>query len=63
MSEPITTETIRTLAAVAGIYVPEEDEEALAAGLRDHLAALDDLTRRLDLDNIDPAVHFDPRWP
>lgn len=62
MTQTITPEMIRVLAATAGIDIPEEDETALATGLSEHLVALDELTRRLDLANVDPAVAYDARW-
>ncbi len=62
MTESVTPETIRTLASLVGIEVPQKDEERLAAALGGHLAAIDGLARQLDLEHVDPAVHFDPRW-
>jgi Asp-tRNA(Asn)/Glu-tRNA(Gln) amidotransferase C subunit len=53
--------TIRTLAKVAGISVPEEDVEPLVGAMRNHLKGMEQLDE-LDLDESDPIVVFDPRW-
>lgn len=59
--EEVDRQTVRTLAGVAGIAIPEEDMEALIRALRNHMAAMASLDE-LDLDDCDPIVTFDPRW-
>ena len=57
----VDAETVRTLARVAGIKVPEEDVEPLVGALRNHLAGMKAL-EELDIDEADPIVTFDARW-
>jgi hypothetical protein len=59
--EEVDAGVIRTLAAVAGIAIPEEDVEPLVAAYRNHLAGMAVL-EGLELDDSDPIVTFDPRW-
>ncbi len=59
--EEVDAGVIRTLAAVAGISVPDEDVEPLVAAYRNHLAGMAAL-ERLELDGHDPIVTLDPRW-
>jgi hypothetical protein len=59
--EEVDGTVIRSLAAVAGIELPEEDIEPLVGAFRNHLAGMAAL-ERLDLDEQDPIVVFDPRW-
>ena len=49
------------LAEVAGIKLPEEDVQPLVGALRNHLKGMEALDR-LDLEEFDPIVTFDPRW-
>jgi Asp-tRNA(Asn)/Glu-tRNA(Gln) amidotransferase C subunit len=60
--EEVDAEVVRTLAAVAGISVPEEDVQPLVGALRNHMKGMEELDR-LDLEEFDPIVDFDPRWP
>lgn len=60
--EEVDAEVVRTLAAVAGISAPEEDVQPLVGALRNHLKGMEELDR-LDLEEFDPIVDFDPRWP
>lgn len=53
---------IRTLAAVAGIEIPDEDIEPLVGAYRNHLEGMEMLDK-LELDEHDPIVIFDPTWP
>jgi Asp-tRNA(Asn)/Glu-tRNA(Gln) amidotransferase C subunit len=57
----VDAETVRTLARVAGIKLPDEDVEPLVGALRNHLAGMRAL-EDLDIDEADPIVTFDPRW-
>jgi Asp-tRNA(Asn)/Glu-tRNA(Gln) amidotransferase C subunit len=60
--EEVDAEVVGTLAAVAGISVPEEDVQPLVGALRNHMKGMEELDR-LDLEEFDPIVDFDPRWP
>lgn len=60
-SEPISEETIRHLAKLVGIEVPDEDVAPLAAALSSQLAGIAALDE-LDLADVNPAIEFDPRW-
>jgi Asp-tRNA(Asn)/Glu-tRNA(Gln) amidotransferase C subunit len=60
-STEVNADTVRTLALVAGITLPEEDVEPLVGALRNHLKGMETLDT-LDLDESDPIVTFDPRW-
>jgi len=53
---------IRTLAAVAGIEIPDEDIEPLVGAYRNHLEGMEMLDK-LELDEHDTIVIFDPTWP
>jgi Asp-tRNA(Asn)/Glu-tRNA(Gln) amidotransferase C subunit len=57
----VTPEVVRTLAAVAGITIPDEDIEPLVGALKNHLKGMKALDE-LDVDEVDPIVTFDPRW-
>ena len=59
--EPIAPETIRALAQILGLQIPEEDIEQLSMALRDQLASIDQL-ERLDLREIAPTPPFEVRW-
>lgn len=59
--DEVDSSTVRALADVAGIKVPEEDVEPLVGALRNHLKGMEVLDR-LDLEEFDPIVVFDPRW-
>jgi Asp-tRNA(Asn)/Glu-tRNA(Gln) amidotransferase C subunit len=60
-ADEVDAEVVRTLAAVAGISVPEEDVEPLVGALRNHMKGMEELDA-LDLEEYDPIVDFDPRW-
>ncbi|TMD33465.1 MAG: hypothetical protein E6I95_08750 [Chloroflexi bacterium] len=59
--EDVDANTVRMLAEVAGIKLPEEDVQPLVGALRNHLKGMEALDR-LDLEEFDPIVTFDPRW-
>ena len=59
--ELVDADTVRTLAKVAGITLPEEDVEPLVGALRNHVASMKAL-EDLDIEDADPIVTFDPRW-
>ena len=60
-AEPAPT-TVRELAALAGLALPEEDVASLAAMLAGHAEVVAPL---LELDHTDTpsALDLDPRWP
>jgi hypothetical protein len=60
--EEVDADTIHTLANVAGILIPDEDVKPLIGALRNHLAGMKAL-EDLNIDEADPIVTFDPRWP
>lgn len=60
-AEPAPT-TVRELAALAGLALPEEDIAPLAALLAGHAEVVAPLLA-LDLADTPPALDFDPRWP
>ena len=59
--EPIAPETIRALAQILGLQIPEEDLAQLSLALRDQLASIDQL-EALDLREVAPTPPFDVRW-
>jgi len=59
--EQVDAQVIKTLAAVAGIEIPDEDMEPLIGAFKNHLAGMAALDS-LDLEEHDPIVTFDPRW-
>ena len=59
--EEVNRETVKTLAGVAGISIPEEDLDPLVGALRNHLEGMASL-EDLDIDEADPIVTLDPRW-
>jgi len=59
--EDVDANTVRMLAEVAGIKLPEEDVQPLVGALRNHLKGMEALDC-LDLEEFDPIVTFDPRW-
>lgn len=58
---PVPLETIREMARLLGLSIPEEDLAALSTVLRDQLAAGDRLAS-LDLRGVAPIPSFDARW-
>jgi len=61
MEKEITAETVRRLAELVGIDVPEEDLAAVAATLRSYKTSFQ-AVEALDLTEVDPVVVTDPRW-
>ena len=61
MELEVTSETVRQLAKVAGITVPDEDMDSVVAALRVYRSAFKSL-EALDLTEVDPVVVTDPRW-
>jgi hypothetical protein len=59
--EAITPESIQLLAQILGLPLPAEDVAPLAAAVAGQLASISTLDR-LDLTDIHPSLHFDPRW-
>jgi hypothetical protein len=58
----IDAETIRTLASLLGIAVPDEDVDPLAVALTGQLAAGRRILDRYGDRGIEPPLVFDPRW-
>jgi hypothetical protein len=61
MDVEITPQLIRSIAGLAGITVPEQDVEALAAVLANQVRTAERL-RSLDYLDVPPIVSLDPRW-
>ncbi len=61
-SPDLSSTTVRELAALAGLPLPEEDVAPLAALLAGHAALVVPLLE-LDLTDTPSALDFDPRWP
>lgn len=61
MEKEITADTIRRLAEVVGIHVPDEDVPAVVATMKSYKAAFQ-AVEALDLTEVDPVVVTDPRW-
>jgi Asp-tRNA(Asn)/Glu-tRNA(Gln) amidotransferase C subunit len=61
MEKEITADTVRRLAEVAGIQVPDEDLPGVIATLKSYRAAFQ-AVEALDLTEVDPVVVTDPRW-
>jgi hypothetical protein len=61
-AQPLTPDTVESLARLVGLTIPPEDVAPLARALTDQLASID-LLDRLDLAGVDPVLDFDPRWP
>ncbi len=59
--EVITPESIQSLGQVLGLPLAPEDVALLAATVSGQLASISALDR-LDLTDISPSLHFDPRW-
>ena len=57
----ISREALQLLAQLVRMPMPREDVHALAAALTGQLAAIEQIDR-LDLEDIQPALGFDPRW-
>jgi hypothetical protein len=61
MEHEINADSVRLLAQVVGISVPEEDMDSVIAALRSYRSAFSAL-ETLDLTEVDPVVVTDPRW-
>ena len=61
MGQEINADTVRRLAQVAGITVPDEDVDSVVAALCTYREAFKAL-EKLDLTEVDPVVVTDPRW-
>jgi hypothetical protein len=58
----ISPEETQLMGMLVGLTIPPEDLAALAEELSDQLASVYQLAA-LDLEGVDPALGFDPRWP
>ncbi len=58
----LSPDLVEQLARAVGVRLLPEDIEPLAVALSNQLAAIR-LLARLDLQGVDPAPSFDPRWP
>lgn len=61
LDQEITPDTVRRLAEVAGITMPDEDVDSVVAALRAYRSAFKPVDA-LDLTEVDPVVVTDPRW-
>ena len=61
MEHEINDETVRRLAEVVGIHLPEEDIPGIVATMRSYKAAFQ-AVEALDLSEVDPVVVTDPGW-
>jgi Asp-tRNA(Asn)/Glu-tRNA(Gln) amidotransferase C subunit len=57
----IDADTVRTLARVAGIEIPDEDVAPLAAALAQHLASIEALPT-MDVTDVEPPLIFRATW-
>jgi Asp-tRNA(Asn)/Glu-tRNA(Gln) amidotransferase C subunit len=57
----ISRETLELLAQLVRMPLAAEDADALAAAVVAQLASIEQIDR-LDLDDVQPALGFDPRW-
>jgi Asp-tRNA(Asn)/Glu-tRNA(Gln) amidotransferase C subunit len=60
-SSGISLELLELLAQLVRMPLVPEDAEALAAALRNQLEAVE-LIDRLELEDVQPSLWFDPRW-
>jgi len=60
-TQAIDPDTVRTLARVAGIEIPDEDVFPLAALLTQHLASIDELPT-MDITDVEPPLIFRATW-
>ena len=61
-ADAVTADTIRALARLQGLDVPEEDLEPLAAALSEQIAAGVRIVERYGDSEAEPPLVFDPRW-
>jgi Asp-tRNA(Asn)/Glu-tRNA(Gln) amidotransferase C subunit len=59
--QELDSDTIRVLAKVAGIEIPDEDLAPLAAALKQHLASIDALPT-MDITDVEPPLVFRVMW-
>ena len=59
--QTIDADTVRTLARVAGIEIPDEDVAPLAAALAQHLASVEALPT-MDVTDVEPPLIFRATW-
>jgi Asp-tRNA(Asn)/Glu-tRNA(Gln) amidotransferase C subunit len=57
----LSAEAVLLLSRLQGIEIPAEDVEEVRAALAAHLESVRALDE-LDLTDVEPIVHFDPRW-
>jgi Asp-tRNA(Asn)/Glu-tRNA(Gln) amidotransferase C subunit len=57
----LTNESVLILARAADLELPAEDVEPLVAALARYGESVAQL-EQLDLEGVDPATTFDPRW-
>jgi hypothetical protein len=63
MSTPVVNlETVKLLAGLQGLSVPDEDLQPLAEALTGHLATVAAIVDRYELDDVEPVLTHDPRW-
>ena len=54
-------DTVRALAQVAGIDIPDEDLKPLTAALKQHLASIEALPT-MDITDVEPPLVFRATW-
>ena len=59
--DALDSETVRTLARIAGIDIPDEDLTPLTAALKQHLAAIEALPT-MDITDVEPPLVFRVTW-
>jgi hypothetical protein len=57
----ITTEGMQLLARIAGLPIPSEDSERLVEAFGNYLELVAGFAS-LELDDVEPAFTYDPRW-
>jgi Asp-tRNA(Asn)/Glu-tRNA(Gln) amidotransferase C subunit len=57
----LSSEAVLLLSRLQGIELPAQDVEEVRAALSAHLESVKVLDE-LDLTDVEPVVHFDPRW-
>ena len=61
-SGTVSTEQVSILARVFGMSIDDADLPRIADELQAQLALIERIDE-IDLDGVDPALTFDPRWP
>lgn len=59
--DPLKPSSVRTLARIAGIELPEEDVAKLIAALRQHLSSIEALPTR-EIPDVEPPLLFRATW-